>query len=163
MVVELIERNAQSPNIALPYSFYSFLTQRFGAAVETAGLITKREIRGHRLVETTNLFWGGSGNCLELGLCHVLLDHPAIAVVDPCSCKDATRGHMSKGNIKRGAGVCQRLGEKRIALQRVGLDHLASIDIRLAGIASGIDDKARSIDLEVFVDQLKARVIELRA
>ena len=163
MVVELIEWDAQPPDVVLPHSLDGLLSQCLGATVEAAGLITEGEIRDHALVETANFLGRAGGNCLELGLCHVFLDHPAVSIIDPCSCEDATRGHMSKGNVERGAGVGQSLGEERIALQGVGLGRLTGIDIRLTRVASRIDDKARPVGLEVFVERLKARVINLRA
>ena len=70
---------------------------------------------------------------------------------------------MSKGNVEHGAGVGQGLGKKRIALERIGLSRLAGIDIRLARVASSIDNKAGFVVLQVFIELLKARVINLRA
>ena len=69
---------------------------------------------------------------------------------------------MAKGDVECSAGVCQSLREKRVALQRIGLGRLTGINIRLAGVARGIDDKTGPIALEVFIERFKARVIYLR-
>ncbi len=163
VIVELVEGNPQPPDVVLPHSLNSLFPQGLGAAVEAAGLIPEGEIRGHRLIEAADLFGVARRDGLELGLGHVLLDHPAIAVIDPRPGKDATRRHMAEGDIEGGTGVCQSLREKRIALECISLGRLTGINIRLAGVTRGIDDEAGPVGLEVIVERLKACVINLRA
>ncbi len=116
VIVELVEGNSQAPDVVLADSLDRLFPKCLGAAVKAAGLIPEGEIRGHRLIEAANFLGRAGGNRLELGARHILLDDPAIAIIDPCPRKDAARGHMAKGDVECSAGVCQSLREKRIAL-----------------------------------------------
>ncbi len=163
VVIEFVERNPQPPDVVLAHPFDGLLSQSLGSAVEAAGLIPEGKVWSHRLIKAADLFRIARGDRLELGLGHILLDHPAISVIDPRPRKDAARGHMTKGDIECSACVCQSLWEKRVALEGISLGRLTGINIRLAGVASRIDDEAGPVGLEVFVERLKARVIYLRA
>ena len=133
--IDLIERDAQSPDVALGGLREHFFAQRLAAAVKTAGRLPKAEIRG------------------------VLLGEARPVRLRPA--EDAAAGDLPPGDAGRLAGEADSARQNGVAEETFCLVVLARVDIRLAGVARRVDHERRPERAQAGGQPVRIGVVEL--
>ena len=113
--VDVVEGDAEAPEVALVGTRQNFFAKGFGAGVEGAVVGAEREIRGVVLMEA--------------------------AAVLAATGKDAAGRDMAPRDTSRFAGLADAAGKDGIAIQAFRFVGFAGIDVGLAGVAGGIDEE----------------------
>ena len=70
---------------------------------------------------------------------------------------------MAPGNVFDATGVGEHFGKECIASECVSFGVLAGIDVGLAGVARGVDEKSGFILAQIIEQKVEAGIIELPA
>lgn len=114
-VVDLVEGDAQAPDVNVGTTGEDFFAEGLGAGVEAAVVGAEGEIWGVGLAEAR--------------------------AVGPGAGVDAAGGDVAPGNAGIGAGLGDSAWQHGVAKEALGLVEFAGIDVRLASVASGIDQE----------------------
>src|SRR5581483_10973258 len=162
-VVQMIEGDAKAPNVIAAELLDAFFGESFGAAVKAAGRATEAEVRFILFRESADLFRSFLHQSAKSGSRQVCFDAVAGAVKYFRAGKNAAGRNMAEGNIEGLARVSEGGREKRVALKGIRAVEFAGIDVWLARVAGGVDDKIRADFGQITAQDIEARVINLRA
>ena len=111
----VVEGNAEAPRVDVGRAGEDFFTEGFGAAVERAVVGTERKIRCVRLAEAGAVGTGAG--------------------------VDAARGNVSPRDASVGAGGGDDARKDAVAEEAFRAVEFAGVDVGLAGVAGGVDEK----------------------
>ena len=135
--VDVIEGDAEAPDVDVGFSGEDFFAEGFGAAVE--GAVVGAEAEVGRI---------GFGEAGAVG---------AGAGVD------AAGGDVAPGDAGFGAGLGDEAGEDGVAEEALGFVKFAGVDVGLAGVAGGVDEELGFVGLERGGEDGGVGVVHIRA
>lgn len=141
-VVDVVERDAQAPDVPIAAVLEGFLTEGLGAAVEAAWTVAEAEVGCIVFGEADDPVRVLRGEGAKGGLAQVLdCEHGAVVLADVGPGVDASGGDVSPWNFEGGASLGNGLREDNVAQKCSGAIEFAGVYVGLACVTGSVEDE----------------------